>query len=397
MTQRALDRPALFATILAASLGCLQPGIDPVFLTLLSAAHPVAPAHHGWIVGATQTGMALGSLFVWRAGDRLGSAFFLACALAALGASLGTALVGETVALLAIRGGYGLAMGMIYTRAMSAATAWRPNGAYGAVFLVQLLLSTMIALALPAVGDGFGARTALAVLGTVPLVALALVLIAGRAEREAPASHLAVSEARHPVPTSAWALAAATLLFICATMMVWTFSGALAIAAHFSEELIGGAVAVGSLAGALTAILVMREKLLVPLPLTGLLAGLSLLAPIPAAASGDGRLFVVAIVLLNIGSTAIIIRCSGMASAGSADSLFRRFVACTHALGMILGPVIGSILTATMGDAGLLGGAICIIAAGIAALLLARCKDDGPSRRRDQTSPGMPGFNEMTA
>ncbi len=348
MGLRQHSKAALFATILTASLGCLQPGIDPVFLTLLSSAHPVDPADHGWVVGATQTGMVVGSLVVWRAGGRLPLGVFLFSALLALFASLATVRVGQTATLLAIRASYGLGMGMIYTRAMSAAANWRPNGAYGAVFLIQLLLSTVIALLAPAVAQATDPSRALAALALAPLLALALILFTSRMDPPAArAAHAGVIEQRHPILPSAWALAAASLLFICATMMVWSFTGALAIAAHIGEGVIGDAVAIGSIAGAITALAVMRERVLLPLPLTGLLAGLSLLAPIPAAASGSDTMFIASIVLLNIGSTAIIIRCSGMASARSEDPLFRRFVACTHSGGMILGPVTGSILTSS--------------------------------------------------
>jgi hypothetical protein len=368
------SKAALAATILTASLGCLQPGIDPVFLTLLSAAHPVALTDHGWVVGATQSGMAIGSVIVWRAGGRLSSGIFLLAALVTLLASLATAWTGTVAILFAIRALYGLGMGMIYTRAMSAAAAWRPNGAYGAVFLIQLLLSTGIALLLPAISDVGGPAQALAVLAFAPLLALALILFADRADKPVTRPpRTATAEERRPVSASAWALAMASLLFICATMMVWSFTGALAVAAHISGDLIGQAVALGSLAGAATALCVMREKPVVPLPLTGLLSGLSLLAPIAATTAGDATLFVIAIVLLNIGSTAIIIRSSGVASARSADPLFRRLVACTHPGGMILGPVAGSILTTFLGDAGLLGGAIVTITAGCLALLLAAC------------------------
>ena len=50
------------ACIAAAALALLQPGIDPVFLTLLTAATGLDPSDHGWIVGATQGGMAIGAV-----------------------------------------------------------------------------------------------------------------------------------------------------------------------------------------------------------------------------------------------------------------------------------------------------------------------------------------------
>ena len=154
-------------------------------------------------------------------------------------------------------------------------------------------------------------------------------------------------------------------------MMIWTFSGALAVKAGISETVIGQAVALGSLAGAATAFLVMRERSVVPPPLTGVLAGLALLSPIAATSTGNAEMFIVAIVLLNIGSTAIIVRTSGLASAASQDSLFRRFVACTHALGMIMGPLTGSLATGLFGDVGLLVAAVMAIAAACLMLLFA--------------------------
>ncbi|MET0365774.1 MAG: MFS transporter [Sphingobium sp.] len=361
------------AGIFAASLACLQPGIDPVFLTLLSAAHAVNPVNHGWIVGATQSGMALGSLVVLRLGSRIPWLLFPLAALVALLASLTTASIGQIAALLPIRGCYGFGMGIIYTHCMSSAAAWRPNGAYGAVFLIQLVLSTVVALILPAVASSSGPALALAMLAFVPVAALIVLLLSARLALPGPAgmSLLPDADERHPTDAAGWALALASLLFICTTMMVWSFTGALATAAHISEAVIGRAVAIGSVAGAITALFVMREKPVVPLPLTGLLAGLSLLAPIVAIPGGQAMPFILSVILLNIGSTAIIIRCSGMATARSRDPLFRRLVAFTHSGGMILGPATGSVLTSTLGPAGLEDGAILAIVAGCAALLFA--------------------------
>lgn len=383
--RRAVGMGAGAAGIFAAALACLQPGIDPVFLTLLSAAHDVNPVNHGWVVGATQSGMALGSLVVLRLGSRIPRMLFPLAALAAFLASLATAGIGHMGALLLLRGGYGLAMGVIYTHCMSSAAAWRPNGAYGAVFLIQLLLSMIVALILPTVSAASDPALALAMLALVPATALVVILLSARLARSGPTGGplLPEAEERHPTDAAGWALALASLLFICTTMMVWSFTGALATAAHISEAVIGRAVAVGSIAGAITALFVMREKPIVPLPLTGLLSGLSLLAPIIAIPGGQATPFILSVILLNIGSTAIIIRCSGMASARSRDPLFRRLVAFTHSGGMILGPTAGSVLTSTLGPAGLEGGAILAIAAGCGALLFAATRpsprEDGPA------------------
>jgi drug/metabolite transporter superfamily protein YnfA len=361
------------ATIMLAALACLQAGIDPVFLTLISSAHPVRPADHGWIVGATQTGMAIGSLIAWRLGGRLPQLLFPVLAIIATLASIATVWTDETQALLAVRGGYGLAMGVIYTHAMSLAAAGRPNGAYGGVFLVQLIISTVVALILPAISREHGAQTALAALCLAPFIAMILTALTSEigGRRVIKPTSEAYVDGRAPIEPPAWALAAATLLFVCATMMVWSFTGAMAIAADIREEVVGQAVAIGSLAGACTAACVMRERPIVPLPLTGVFAGLGLLAPIAATRSGDPNLFILSVILLNIGSTAIIIRGSGMATARSQDPVFRRLVTCTHSVGMIIGPVIGSIATATAAEDGLLIAAVASIGSGCIALLLA--------------------------
>ena len=352
-----------------ASIGCLQPGIDPVFLTLLSAAHGFDSAWHGWIVTATQSGMALGSLATWRLGSRLPQSGFVAAALLAAFASLATAQIGHFPTIIALRCLYGMAMGVLYTQAMANAAANRPHGSYGAVFLIQLLLATVVALALPAIADFSGPRMALSVLAVAPMAALALVVsLSESSVRLTARTFLPAEQDNERTGAHAWAAAGSCLLFICSTMMIWTFSGGLAVAAGLSQDVIGDAVALGSLAGAVTAIVVMREKPVIPPPVSGVLAGLSLLAPIAATQSGGALAYVAAIVLLNIGCTAIITRTSGLASAASKGDLFRRFVACTHALGMILGPLTGSVVTALFGPASLLIAAICTIT--LACLLL---------------------------
>jgi hypothetical protein len=88
------------------------------------------------------------------------------------------------------------------------------------------------------------------------------------------------------VPVAGWALAAATFWFICSTMLVWSFSAALATRAGIADRTIGQAVAIGSVVGALTAVAVMRERLLVPLPVTALLSGLALASPVVLTVPG---------------------------------------------------------------------------------------------------------------
>jgi hypothetical protein len=357
---------ASIAAPLAAALGCLQPGIDPVFLTILSQSSHLPLGAHGLIVAGTQTGAALGSLTVWWLGPRLPHRAVIFAALIALLCSLATAQVTDLAAILSLRCCYGVAMGMVYASAMSAYAARAPGQAFGAVFLIQLILSTLVSLALPEIERAVGAGAALAALALAPATALAALLSMGA--RESVQSHVDDENSGAAVPASGWAMAAATFWFICATMLVWSFSAAMATAAGIDGRTIGEAVAIGAIAGAFTALVVMRAGMVLPLPVTALLAGASLVSPILLIAPGSNTAFIVSIVLLNIGSTAIIIRCSSLAVATSANPRFRTFVACTHSLGLIAGPVLGSVMIALFGHAGLLAGLLLALTAGLAAV-----------------------------
>jgi MFS family permease len=148
MRNRAIIGRGVGAASLAAALGCLQPGIDPIYLTVLSDARPVPLEAHGLVVGFTQAGSALGALTVWWLGPVLPRGSVLAAAVLAFLCSVATALAGSLATVLACRAGYGLAMGW------SMPPPWRPmprrpSKAYGAVYLTQLILSTLVSLALP--------------------------------------------------------------------------------------------------------------------------------------------------------------------------------------------------------------------------------------------------------
>lgn len=354
----------------AAVMGCLQPGIDPVFLALASTAGTVPVAAHGGVVAATQGGAALGAMAVWRVGGRMGPRALVAAGLVAALASLSFAFSRDLATALSLRGIYGLCMGIIYATSMSHFAARRPSGAYGIVLLAQLLLSTVIALVLPELGRMIGSRAALATLAMVPLMAGAA--LAGNAGGVA--TRPAAPPPRNTVqsgPVARWAMAASTFLFICATMMVWSLSSALAAREGLSDAMVGQAVAIGSLAGAFTALAVMRETSIVPLPVTAVLAGLALVSPLLFTSLGPPTGFIGSIIALNIGSTAIIVRCSGLASAMAGDSRFRTLVACTHSVGLVVGPLCGSALVAVLGWSGLMLGCFGIVAAGVMAVFVA--------------------------
>jgi len=369
------------AAPLAAALGCLQPGIDPVFLTLLSQSSHLPLTAYGVIVGGTQGAAAFGALVVWRLGPRLPHRAVVLAALIALGSSLATSWLDNMAAIMAIRCCYGLAMGVVYAYAMAAFAVRAPSRAFSAVFLTQLILSTLVSLVLPVLEERMGVRVALATLALAPATAfLALWRLPERKPAPEPGS---AGAARQEAPVAGWALAVATFWFVCATMLIWSFSAALARSAGIDDNTIGQAVAIGSISGALTAFAVMREKLSVPLPVTALFAGAALISPIVLTTPGATMPFILSIILLNIGSTAIIIRCSGLAAATSNNPRFYTFVVCTHSLGLIAGPIFGSVMVALLGANGLLAGLLFALIAGIAAVLLAALvgSQPGPAGR----------------
>lgn len=342
-------------------------------------------AFHGWIVGATQSGMALGSLVVWRMGARLPRQLPASAAITALCAGLATAALANPITLAAIRFGYGFAMGLVYTQAMAQAAAKRPSGAYGAVFLSQLVLSTLVAPLLSILAEAASERFALMVLCLVPLTVFTLALrLPPAASPSVASTPTRFEEGDRGTSASAWLFAVATFLFVTAAMMVWTFLGALTGSAHLGDKVLGEAVALGSIAGVFTAFAVLRERPVVPPVLNGLVSGLTLLAPIFATGPGASAAgLVIAVVLFNIGSTAIIIRSSGLASAASGNLIFRRFVSCTHCLGMVTGPLAGSAIRMALGKEALLFATSVPIVAGCIALFAAAFA--GPSG--SSTSP----------
>ncbi|MBT0667466.1 MFS transporter [Novosphingobium profundi] len=364
--------------ILAGALALLQPGIDPVFLSLLSKAHALDPTLHGWIVSATQAGLAAGSLLSLLAGSRLPPYTFALAALLALAAALGTALSGEFATLVVLRAAFGLATGLIYTQALAHAARHRPTAAFAATFLLQLLLSMIAAIALPALAESFDARLALVGLALVPGALLAILLLVpdpigthcewSRAAQDASVRRAEPAGSGFSLQIAL--LAGAILGYVCATMMVWSMTGSMALAAGFSNATIGNAVSIGSLAGAVTALALFAERIRVSPKLTAVLCGLSLMAPVFATIHGHPLLFILGIIAFNIGSTAIVIRCSGFAASACRSTRDLRFVSCLQTLGMIAGPAIGSLSTMAASPGGPLLPAGAAIALACSALTI---------------------------
>ncbi|MCJ2183796.1 MFS transporter [Novosphingobium sp. 1949] len=382
---------AVAPAIVIAALAILQPGIDPVFLALLTKAHGLSPHLHGWIVSATQAGLAAGSLTNLVAGSRLApraaARLCTLCALLALGAAAATAWTASFAALLAVRALFGLAMGVLYTQAMTHAARHSPTASFALVLLLQLLLSTFVALGLPVIGTDRPAL-ALALLALAPLGALALLARARdplgveeergtlglQDERDAPdaSPHARAGQQaertaqrfRESITPPVALLASALFCYVCASMIVWSLTGAMAIAARFPPHVLGTAVAVGSLAGAITSLAVLRERVRVDPRITALACGIAMLTPVLGARLANETLFIAAIVAFNVGNTAIFIRCSGFAARACRTSGALRFVSCANTAGMIAGPAIGSSATTLAGPQGPLYPAALALALG---------------------------------
>ncbi|WP_426170093.1 hypothetical protein [Sandarakinorhabdus sp. DWP1-3-1] len=357
---------------LVAAIALLQPGIDPVFLMLLSHHNGLALADHGLVVGASQTGMAAGAL-LFAATPRLWGRGFRWAALGATLAGLATVTVTGLAGLVLVRALFGLCSGLLYASALSAATRRDPARAMGAVLLIQLLLATVVALLLPQVATHIGAGAALALLAGISLAA------AGFARRERPA-------ASEPAPRPGAAVlpgggaAVAVFLFVCGSMMVWSYAGAGAAIAGLSDAAIGAAVALGSLAGGAAALLVMlaarRQWPAMPLAAAAVLAALAMLAPfvVPGGAVG----FAAGMILFNLGATYAVARLSAHAVAKTRNG--ERIVPALQTGAMVVGPLAAAAAVHGGGFAALAGAAAAAL--GLAVLALAfddRQRGDAPA------------------
>ncbi|PZN95916.1 MAG: MFS transporter [Alphaproteobacteria bacterium] len=346
---------------LVAAIALLQPGIDPIFLVLLSHHSGLAPADHGLIVGASQTGMAVGAL-LFAAIPRLRGH---SCRWAAVGATLAglaTVTVTGLAALVVVRALFGLCNGLLYASALSSATRRDPAQAMGIVLLTQLVLATIVALALPQIATHAGSGPALALLAGLSLAAAALAC-RDRCDSAASAPHPGGAAARD---TGA---AAAVFLFVAGSMMVWSYAGASAVVAGLSEATVGAAVALGSIAGGGASLLVAlgarRGWRALPLVPAGSLAALAMLAPfaVPAGAVG----FIAGMVIFNLGATYAVARFSAHAIATTPNSA--RIVPAVQTSAMVVGPLAAALAVHGGGVAALAGAAAAAL--GLAVLALA--------------------------
>jgi hypothetical protein len=343
-----------------AALACLQPGIDPIFLVLLSHNSGLPIIDHGWIVGASQAGMALGAVLAWRGPLHSSRALALAAALGGLGASLVTVLLDDFAALLLVRLAFGLCCGFLYNLALAEATAKAPLHAFGTIFLFQLLLAAGVSTLLPYVSGGMGIGTAMVCLALVP--ASVCLLLPQEAGSRAIAD--AVAEEKAPGPPVPVAPIAVLAMFICMNMMVWSYVGALATEARLSEEVIGWGVALGSLSGAIPALLLAHVRARLPLLVAGGLSGIAILSPLLAPAALGAAGFMLVMCLFNIGAIYAVVRFSSLAVDRNPSPHNRRAVAATHSIAMIAGPLSGALATRA-------GGFLALEALAAAALLVA--------------------------
>lgn len=341
---------------LAAGLGLLQPGIDPVFLVLLSANSTLAPGSHGLVVGVSQAGMAAGAVLAARSRT---PPLWLA-GIAGTLAALATVFAEGLPTILTLRAGFGLATGMIYAAALrdatAAARAPTPAHAMGTILLAQLALATLVALLLPEVASSAGPATALLSLAVVPIAATCLLT----ADREAPPVVLSKIDA----PQRRSPAIVAVFLFVAASAMIWSYVGAGAVVAGFSNQIVGLAVALGSVAAGVAALVVARAKPRLPLPASASLTGLAMAAPL--LMTGSALAYVAAMIAFNIGATYAVARFSAVAI-GQGD---RAAVPVVQAVAMVAGPLVGAAAIALGGVPALGFVGLLTLTAGLAAIFV---------------------------
>ncbi|MBC7522334.1 MAG: hypothetical protein H7268_14730 [Sandarakinorhabdus sp.] len=336
---------------IGAALALLQPGIDPVFLVLLSSHSGLALADHGLVVGANQAGMAAGAL-VAALVPRLPRRALAAAAVAGAMASAATVLPDGLLAILVCRAIFGLAAGLLYTAALRAATARAPAQTVGTIMFLQLVAATLVALALPALASLAGPGAALPCLAAIPLVNAALLV--PDAAIPCPAGRAVA--APQPIDLAL----VAVFLFVAASMMVWSYIGARAVGAGLSSQAVGAGVALGSIAAGAAALMVARGTPWLPVPVSATLAALAMAAPFAAPASTLG--FIAPMIAFNIGSTYATARFSALAIERS-DSA-RGLVPALQAVAMVVGPLCAA---AAVGR----GGIPAVAAVTVLALLVA--------------------------
>lgn len=358
---------------IAAALACLQPGIDPVYLIVLSANAAISPSSHGLIVGASQFGMMLGALLYWCFPTRIGRRAATAAAAMGLAIGLLTVAAGTVPMLIGLRGLYGFFMGILYTRGVSTAARSSAGRAFGTVFLMQLLLSSLVAALLPWIAARAGSAIALATLALVP--AVILLLVATERRGDAPLPHARAMESgmrRMPAPLAAFTVTAALFLFICATMMIWSRVGALAVAAGCTQEQIGWGVAVGSLSGAAVAVAISYMRQRVPVLIGGWTSAIAMIVPLLPLGQINAITFIILMIAFNVGSTYAIIRTSALAVELNPTGLMRRAASAMHPIGMTAGPLLGFVAIRLNGHAGLVAMAMIAVLGATAALALSR-------------------------
>jgi predicted MFS family arabinose efflux permease len=358
-------------------LACLQPGIDPIFLVLLSGNPAVPLSSHGLIVSASQLGMMLGAVFYWRSPARIGRGRAAMIAAAALSISLLTALADTVVALIALRAFYGLCTGILYTRGASAAAARNAPQAFGTIFLMQLLLSSLVAAVLPWLAGQAGTAIGLAALALGPATILLLLLVMRSADAPAPVRPHFAQATQAVDKAGSIAAATALFLFIAATMMIWSHVGAAATEAGLDEGEIGWGIAIGSLSGVIPAFATSYLRNRLPLLIVCGASALAMISPLLFGGAMDVTTFTILMVLFNLGSTYVIIRCSALAVELNPTGFMRRAAAAMHPAGMIAGPMIGFVAIRSNGESGLIAMAVIAVSGAMLALATARSNSLG--------------------
>lgn len=365
----ALDRDRLFVIrhVAIGAAALLIPGIEPVFLDLLASAHGTALAEYGWIASADQIGMAIGAVMLTmfrRASSNIVATF------AGVGALVTAALTVHDhgfAVLMVLRILYGACAGLLLGRSiLLLATRGQAERSLGAIFTFQLLAASLGALCLPVIAEHLTPRFALALLALAPLV-MAAALLPDRATREAPLLEPRAASVSASITPANWMIEGALFLVLCAIMMIWSYVGALGEATGLNDQQVGIGVGIGSLFGLVASgISSLRPGMLATGPAIVAMSAAMAAPLLQFSAGADFLIYLVALCLFNIGCTGATIVYSAVVIEKGPTHGARR-VPAIQAIGMIVGPAIGS----GVADIGGLADVLIVgtIIVGLAALL----------------------------
>jgi hypothetical protein len=196
---------------------------------------------------------------------------------------------------------------------------------------------------------------------------MAAALLPDRATREAPLLEPRAASVSASITPANWMIEGALFLVLCAIMMIWSYVGALGEATGLNDQQVGIGVGIGSLFGLVASgISSLRPGMLATGPAIVAMSAAMAAPLLQFSAGADFLIYLVALCLFNIGCTGATIVYSAVVIEKGPTHGARR-VPAIQAIGMIVGPAIGS----GVADIGGLADVLIVgtIIVGLAALL----------------------------